>query len=105
MANISSAKGTLTLVGNWAPEDIELANQVVRAWEFHGEFGMSLSGTLSPENMSGEFRGTGRPLHQRRQEAGLRAERIPKRKGMGEAAAGGQRRFDQVRRPRRRCGD
>ena len=60
MANISSAKGTLTLVGNWAPEDIELANQVVRAWEFHGEFGMSLSGTLSPENMSGEFRGTGR---------------------------------------------
>lgn len=60
MANISSAKGTLTLVGNWAPEDIELANQVVRAWEFHGEFGLRLSGTLSPENMSGEFRGTGR---------------------------------------------
>lgn len=58
MANISSARGTLALSGDWAPEDIELANQVIRAWEFWGEFGLRTAGPLSLKSKRTKFEGT-----------------------------------------------
>ena len=60
MANISSAYGTLALVGDWPEEAITLANQVVKSWAFHGEYGLSMWDDFSFEQEEIEFSGSGR---------------------------------------------
>lgn len=60
MANISSAYGTLTLMGNWSAEAIELFHPVLKAWEFHGEFGLRAYGRPTPNRPNVGFSGTGR---------------------------------------------
>ena len=60
MANISSAYGTLALVGNWPEETIALVNQVGKSWVFHGEYGLSMWDDFSFEQEEIEFSGTGR---------------------------------------------
>ena len=60
MANISSAYGTLTLVGDWPEETIALVNQVGKSWAFHGEYGLSMWDDFSFEQDEIEFSGAGR---------------------------------------------
>ena len=60
MANISSAYGTLALVGDWPEETIALVNQVGKSWVFHGEYGLSMWDDFSFEQEEIEFSGTGR---------------------------------------------
>lgn len=60
MANISSASGTLTLVGYWSDRAVELFQPVLKSWEFHGAYGMSASGAPTPNRPSVGFSGTGR---------------------------------------------
>ena len=63
MANISHAEGKVFLEGLWSQEDLVLAHRVMRAWEFYGEYGMSVSrifGDLFQEGLYAEFTGRGR---------------------------------------------
>ena len=47
MANISSAHGKLTLIGNWTNEAIEALAPVLECWEFYGEYGIQWCDKLS----------------------------------------------------------
>lgn len=61
MANISSARGTLTLQGPWNAEDIALFIPVLDTWQFHGQYGIQSYYTkLSVQHMSTDFDGCGR---------------------------------------------
>lgn len=60
MANISSASGTLILVGNWSGRAVELFQPVLKSWEFHGAYGMSAYGMPTPNRPSVDFSGSGR---------------------------------------------
>lgn len=60
MANISSAYGTMSLVGGWPEEAIALINQVGKSWVFHGEYGLSMWDDFSCDETEIEFSGTGR---------------------------------------------
>ena len=61
MANISSARGTLTLQGPWGVEDIARFVPVLDTWKFYGEYGIQSYDTrLSVRHMSTGFYGCGR---------------------------------------------
>lgn len=61
MANISSARGTLTLQGPWGVEDITRFVPVLDTWKFYGEYGIQSYDTrLSVRHMSTGFYGCGR---------------------------------------------
>ena len=60
MANISSASGTLTLVGYWSDRAVELFQPVLKSWEFYGAYGMSAYGMPTSNRPSVSFTGSGR---------------------------------------------
>ena len=60
MANITSANGTLTLVGDWDADDIALFQPVLDSWHFYGQYGIQHCGKLSPQMKSASFYGCGR---------------------------------------------
>lgn len=60
MANMSSAYGTLTLVGYWSGRAVELFHPVLKSWEFYGEYGMRAYRMPTPNRPSAGFSGTGR---------------------------------------------
>ena len=57
MANLTYADGTLTLVGNWTAEDVDLVNQVVKSWAFNG-YGLCC-GPFSVDDRENPFFGDG----------------------------------------------
>lgn len=59
MANISSASGTLTLVGYWSDRAVELFQPVLKSWEFYGAYGMSAYGMPTSNRPSVSFTGSG----------------------------------------------
>lgn len=61
MANISSAHGTLTLVGDWTQEDINAFLPVLDCWEFYGQYGIqSYYTTPTEDRPKTDFHGCGR---------------------------------------------
>lgn len=60
MANISMAKGTMTLVGDWTAEQIARFLPVLDLWEFHGAYGVQYCEKPSVEKRTVHFSGSGR---------------------------------------------
>ena len=60
MANITTAEGSLTLVGNWQQEDINLFLPVLKSWSFYGEYGIQRCDTPSCQRRKVSFSGCGR---------------------------------------------
>ena len=60
MANITTAEGSLTLVGNWQQEDIDLFLPVLKSWSFYGQYGIQRCDTPSCQRRKVSFSGCGR---------------------------------------------
>lgn len=60
MANISSAHGTLTLMGDWTREALDAFIPVLDCWSFDGEYGIQDHGLLTLEHPKTYFCGCGR---------------------------------------------
>ena len=61
MANISSARGKITLKGDWTQEAIDAFEPVLDLWGFYGEYGIqSCYSDFDEEHLTTEFYGCGR---------------------------------------------